>query len=87
MFTKTGTEPVVTAIVTTVTAVQALPAESTRKTASGTEFLLAIDDSQVKILNQIETINAELVKDSTTGFPSQDYTALGSYETQACCIY
>jgi hypothetical protein len=77
--TQTGTAPVITPIVTTGPEIQAPPTESIRKKASDTEFLLAIDDSQLKILNQIETINAELVKDSSTGGPSQDYTALGSY--------
>ncbi len=77
--TQTGTGPEITPSVTTGPEIQAPPTESIRKKASDTEFLVAIEDSQSKILNQITTINTEIVKDSTTGEPSQDYTALGSY--------
>jgi hypothetical protein len=77
--TQTGTEPVITPSDTTGPEIQASQTESKRKKASDTEFLVAIEDSQSKILNQVTTINTEIVKDSTTGEPSPDYTALGSY--------
>jgi hypothetical protein len=76
--TQTGTGPEITPSLITGPEIQAPPTESLRKKASDTEFLIAIEDSQSKILNQITTINTEIVKDSTTGEP-QDYTALGSY--------
>jgi hypothetical protein len=77
--TQTGTVTEITPIVTTGPEIQALPTDSIRKKASDTEFLIAFEDSQSKILNQITTINTEIVKDSTIGNISQDYTALGSY--------
>jgi hypothetical protein len=77
--TQTGTVPELTPIVTTGPEIQALPTDSIRKKASDTEFLIAFEESQSKILNQITTINTEILKDSATGDPSQDYTALGSY--------
>jgi hypothetical protein len=77
--TQNRTGPEITPSFTAGPEIQVPPAESIRKKASDTEFLVAIEDSQSKILNQITTINTEIVKDSTTGETSQDYTALGSY--------
>ena len=77
--TPTGTAAVVTAVITTAPVEQALPTELIRKPPSDTEFLIAYDASQAKILDLITVINAELAKDSVLGNTSTDYTALGSY--------
>jgi len=69
----------ITAFVTTAPPVQVLPTEPIRKTPSDTEFLLAYNASQEKILDLVTTINTELVKDTVPGNISPDYTALGSY--------
>jgi hypothetical protein len=69
----------ITAVVTAVPAVQALPTEPKRKTPSDTEFLLAYNASQEKILDLVTTINTELLKDTVSVNGSPDYTALGSY--------
>jgi len=77
--TPIETVPVVTAPVTTVPVIQTLVTEPMRTQSSDTEFLIAIDASQGKILDHLNNINAELVKDGTIGNNSPDYTALGSY--------
>jgi len=69
----------ITVTVITGPAIQTLPTEPIRTQASDTEFLLAIDASQAKILDLITTISIELAKDSIIGDTSPDYTALGSY--------
>ncbi|MCU0630348.1 MAG: hypothetical protein MUF37_04255 [Methanoregulaceae archaeon] len=73
------TGPVGTNVVPTTAVVQTLPAEPIRKPLSDTEFLLAYNTSQAKILDLVITINTELIKDSVQGNISPDYTALGSY--------
>jgi hypothetical protein len=66
-------------MVTTAPVVQTLPTEPIRKLPSDTEFLLAYNASQARILDLVITINTEIVKDSIPGNISPDYTALGSY--------
>lgn len=77
--TATRIAPVTTTTVTTGPAVQTLPAGLIRTQASDTEFLLALDASQSKVLDLITTINSEMTKDSIAGNTPPDYTALGSY--------
>jgi len=75
----TGTAPLITAIVTTAPVMQTQPAGPVRVQPSDTEFLLAIDASQAKILDNINNINTEIAKDGIMGNTSPDYNALGSY--------
>lgn len=77
--TPNVTAPVITATVTTGPPIQTLPAGPLRTQASDTGFLVAINASQSKVLDLINSINTELAKDSTLGNTSPDYTALGSY--------
>jgi hypothetical protein len=53
--------------------------ESKRTLASDTEFLIAIEVSQSKILDLINTINIEIARDSIIKDANPDYTTLGSY--------
>lgn len=74
-----GTEPAGTAMVTTAPVVQTLPTEPIRIPPTDTEFLLAYNASQAKILDLVIAINTELLKDGVRGNTTPDYTALGSY--------
>lgn len=58
---------------------QTQPPGPVRTQPSDTEFLLAIDTSQAKILDHINNINTEIAKDGIMGNTSPDYNALGSY--------
>jgi hypothetical protein len=77
--TPAGPEVEITAVATTASLVQALATEPIRKKPSDTEFLLAYNASQEKILALVTIINTELVKDTVSGNIYPDYTALGSY--------
>ncbi|MEI6292185.1 MAG: hypothetical protein WCP36_00780 [Methanomicrobiales archaeon] len=77
--TPVTTAPVTTTVFTTAPAAMALPTEPIRKPPSDTEFVLAYNASQAKILELVSVINTELIKDNVAGNNTPDYTALGSY--------
>jgi hypothetical protein len=60
------TTPVVTAIITTIPVIQTIPTEPIHTQASDTEFLLALDISEAKILDLLGGINTELAKASVS---------------------
>ncbi len=71
--------PEVTAIITSIPLIQTIPTEPIRTQASDMELLLALETSQVRVLNLLDGINTELAKAALNNGTTMDYNALGSY--------